>query len=195
MHTRIFPYIVLVLLAGCACAQQPASPSAGPGGQAGRDTAEAADIPKLEPLRANRYIELTTEEDVFAQQSIAKKPHDNQYYFKVDKDSGYMPVNYFGDNLAEYVFDVDSAYQTMLSYRNTRMAFSAMFYGGIGLSLIGGIVSLVQNSISPILFVGLGSLSISWVPNYISHDKIPDAVGIFNAEISEKDNNSGGKKP
>jgi len=162
--------------------------------QAERDTAEATDNLNLEPLRGMTYIDLTTEEDVFSQKGIKQKPKSNQYYFRVDRDIRYTKVTYFGDNLAEYVYDVDPAYQIMLSYRNCKMGFSGLFFGGLGLSALGAIVSLAGGEgISPILFVGFGFTLISWVPNYLAHDKIPEAVGIYNEKIGEhivKENNS-----
>lgn len=151
--------------------------------QAERDVPDATDSLKIHPLTGLHYINLALESEAFEELGITgKKPGDN-YYFRVEGDSELTKVSYFGTNLSEYVTNVEPSYKLLNEYRNLRMTYSGMLYGGLLVTLLGGVFSAMDNSLSPTLFVGIGIFSLSWIPNYFSKNKIPEAVGIYNKAI------------
>jgi hypothetical protein len=155
------------------------------GQQAKRDTIEATDKLNINPLAGLRYIDLTTEDAVFTAKGIKKKARAYQYYFRVSGEEDYARVSYFGNNLADYVSPVPKAHGHMKSYMAMKFTNIVLFYGGLITTAVGGALSLSKKELSPVVFVGAALFSSSWIPKYFSYNKIPEAVGAYNAEISE----------
>jgi hypothetical protein len=152
--------------------------------QASRERPDSTDQLEINPLNGLRYIELSIEKSVFDQKGISKKASD-AFYFRVEGDEDYTKVSYFGNNLSDYVTNVEPAHDLMASYRNLKMVHSGLLWGGIALTAV-GVVSLLSNGeISPLIFAGAGTFSVSWIPNYFSRDKIPEAVGVYNQSIGK----------
>jgi len=152
--------------------------------QAIRERPDSTDQLEINPLNGLRYIELSVEKSVFDQKGINKKASD-AFYFRVEGEEDYTKVSYFGNNLSDYVINVEPAHDLMASYRNLKLASNGLLWGGVVLAAA-GVASLISNSeISPLLFVGIGTFSVSWIPNYFSHDKIPEAVGVYNQSIGK----------
>lgn len=170
----VLPLLFTLLIAACALGQH-----------AKRDTLEQTDTSRTHPLQGLRALDLTTEEDVFTTLGQAKKPRPNQYYFRVEGEEEYTRVGYAGTNLAQYVEPVDDAHAMMESYMYMRMGHVTLFYGGIALALAGTALSVSNSEFSPVLLGGVAVFSVSWVPFFMSHDKVPDAVGAYNAKIAE----------
>jgi hypothetical protein len=152
--------------------------------QAIREHPDSTDRLNINPLNGLRYIELSIEKSIFDQKGIDKKASD-AFYFRVEGDEDYTKVSYFGNNLSDYVINVEPAYNIMASYRNLKIAHSGLFWGGIALASAGAVSYAANKDISPLIFVGLGTFSISWIPEYFSHDKIPEAIGVYNQSIGK----------
>lgn len=153
--------------------------------QAERDSAEATDKLDIQPLKGLRPIDLCIEKDVFEQLGMREKQGGDAYYFKVDGDSEFIKVSYFGDNLSDYVINVEPSYKTLKSYRNLKATHAGMLYGGLALTILGGLISYSDKDLSPTLLVGVGTASLSWIPSYFSSSKIPEAIGKYNESVSQ----------
>jgi hypothetical protein len=153
--------------------------------QAAREKPDATDNVEIHPLSGLHYMELSVEKDVFEQKGITDKKASDDFYFRVEGEEDYTKVSYFGTNLSEYLTNVEPAYDLMSSYRNLKMAHSGLFWGGIALSALGASFYFSNKEISPVLFVGVGSFSLSWIPNMFSQSKIPEAVGTYNESIQK----------
>jgi hypothetical protein len=151
--------------------------------QAQRDEADETDSLNISPLRGLHFIDITTEEDVFLQKGIKKKSKAYQYYFRVEGEKEYTKVSYFGINLAQYLLPVEESHRIMKSYQYMKMMGAATRYGGVAMTLVSGTLSIVNKELNPLLLVGVAILAISYLPSYFTHDKIPEAVGVYNSQV------------
>lgn len=151
--------------------------------QAERDVPDPTDSLKINPLHGLPYINLALESDAFTELGITDKKPGDRFYFRIEGDSELAKVSFFGDNLAEYLTNVSPALDLMKAYRNRKMAHMGMLCGGALVTLVGTIFSVSDKNLSPVLFVGIGIASLSWIPNYFSKTKIPEAVGLYNKAV------------
>ncbi len=155
------------------------------GQQADRERPDSTDIFEINPLSGLHYIELTIEKDVFIQKKITNKKPSDDFYFRVEGDDDFTKVSYFGNNLSDYVTNIEPAYNIMKSYRNLKLAENGLFWGGLLMVTAGTAMFLSSKEVSPLIFIGIGSSSISWIPNYFSNDKIPQAIDVYNQSITK----------
>ena len=153
--------------------------------QADRERPDSTDLLEINPLSGLHYIELTIEKDVFIQKQITDKSPSDNFYFRVEGDDDYAKVSYFGNNLSDYVTNIEPAYNIMKSYRNLKITENSLFWGGLLMVTAGAAMYLSSKEVSPIIFIGIGSSSISWIPNYFSNDKIPQAIDVYNKSITK----------
>lgn len=156
-----------------------------PAQQAEREKIDSTDLLEINPLRGLHFIELSLEKDVLEKQGVNDKKPSDAFYFRVEGEEDYTKVSYFGNNLSDYVANVEPAHDMMKSYRNLKIAHNGLFWGGVALALAGSALIAKNGEVSSALFVGLGSFSLSWIPNYFTQDKIPRAIGIYNESISK----------
>lgn len=105
------------------------------------------------------------------------------FYFQVDGDSAKEKVSYFGNNLADYICNVQPARIKIGQYRSLKTTQSGLFIGGCILTAIGTFFTSQSGAVSPTMLIGLGTLSFSWIPGYIATGKVPEAVDLYNRSI------------
>jgi len=140
--------------------------------QAEKDTVEASDTVTVNPLSGLRSINLL-------QTGEGRGP----FYFQVDGDSAKEKVSYFGNNLADYICNVQPARIKIGQYRSLKTTQSGLFIGGCILTAIGTFFTSQSGAVSPTMLIGLGTLSFSWIPGYIATGKVPEAVDLYNRSI------------
>ncbi|MBL8027142.1 MAG: hypothetical protein JNL74_12060, partial [Fibrobacteres bacterium] len=94
--------------------------------QAQRDTLEPTDSISVSPLSGLRYINL-----------LVNSNSSSTFLFQVDGDSSVEKVSYFGNNLANYVCNVESAKKKISEYKTLRFAQTGLLISGIVLTAIG----------------------------------------------------------
>jgi hypothetical protein len=140
--------------------------------QAQRDTVEASDSIVVNPLNGLRYINL-----------IVKSESGSSFVFQVDGDTTTEKVSYFGNNLADYVSNVASAKKKISEYRTLRVTQTGLLVSGIILTALGTTFTIQDGEVSPTILFGIGTAAFSWIPAYLTQNKISEAVGSYNETL------------
>jgi len=157
-----------------------------PGGQSYREKPEPTDELVVHRLKGLRQIDLTIEADIFSQKKVSKKPNPRQYYFRVSGEETFEKVSFTGTNLGDYLYGVPEAHGIMKSYGTLKVSSVGSFYGGLGVFALGLALTLFgEGSVNPILLVGAAVVSVSWLPKWASHNKVSEAVAVYNEKIGE----------